>query len=65
MAITVLKTGGRLPINIKPGAEKEYVRFIPSDLQHVQPRKYIHTPMPPLLEECEDTEDEPQVYDVY
>lgn len=65
MAITVLKTGGKLPIDIKPGAQKEYVRFIPNDLQNVEPRKYVHTPMPPLLEQPEDEEDEPLVYDVY
>lgn len=65
MAITALRTGCRLPIDIKLGAQKEIVRYIPSNLQNVQPRNYVHTPMPPLLEENGDAEDEPQVYDVY
>lgn len=63
MAVTALKTGCRLPIGIKPGAPKEIVQFIPPDLASVQPRKYIHTPLPPLLEE--PGEAEPEVNDVY
>lgn len=63
MAITALRSGCKLPISIDPSVKNQIVCRIPDGLENVAPRRYIHTPMPPISEAKQ--EDEPEVFDVY
>ena len=64
MAITALRTGCRLPLRTD-GTKDQVVRFIPSHLANVNLKRYINTPLPPVVEEKSPDDDEPQVYDIF
>lgn len=62
MAITALRTGAKLPIQVSDNKKNCIPLFIPSFLQNVVYVSSIHIQNPPSLKRIDEEEEEPVVF---